>query len=959
MAAVDGSIRIDTKLDTNKAEKGVGSLYSSIGKLGKLLASVFAISAIVSFTKSSVAAYKTQLEAEQQITTVLKNRYNATQDVIDSIYDLTAAQQAQGVIGDEVQMAGLKTLASYVSDIEDLKTLTESMNDTLAFQFGFDATGENASQIAKAMGNSISTGTVTQLKRLGIAIDDATAKEFLLANESERVAILQKAIAERVGGANEALAKTPYGRIVQLKNAWGDFKEQIGKAATNIASIFVPALTSCLRVLTQMADKLIDISSALQSVFLGEQSNSAITDTAEEAAEAEDKLAESIEGVGDAIAGNLAGFDELNIMQSATAEEADDSTSTGGITVGEESEINPELISSAEKLKGVLEPIVSLLKELAIDIGGGLRELKNNILIPIFELLASHLKFITSSLQTIYDGAIKPIANAIAQNILPRIKESIELNKELFEKLQPLATLLIEKITPAIKSIGTALSVMAGGAMGKALTVLRLFGTTLIDLITALTSGGDVSGVLADFGNKASTIISNIVDSIATYLPKIAEFASKLIETIATGIANNLPKLVEAALGIIEKLAGALLSAENINRITESATAIITALVSGVANALPQLADAAVNIVKSLCEFLCKSDTIKLILNAAITLIKSLVQAIINCAPTLIKAAVQLITTLALGLIDCIPQLVEAAITLVVSLAEALCTAEMLNTIIDAGITIILALANSILDCIPQIIEAGVNLLLSLVGYLTSPETIQTLIEVGIRLVLSLIEGLIQAIPKLIAAIPQLISAIWNAFTNTNWLELGGNILKGIGNGIKNAITGVVDTAKNACKSIWNGIKNFFGIHSPSTLMRDTVGNYIAEGIGEGFEDEMTDVGKDMETALHDSVDLDALADSIDLSGKITLPKFDTNAAIPYKVACAICEEKGNTLNEIRNAVEAIEDDVTEIKNGEGKSGEVVITVTDANGNVKAKKTVELARRENLKAGKTIIPVGT
>ncbi len=959
MAAVDGSIRIDTKIDTSKAEKGVGSLYSAIGKLGKLIASVFAISTIVNFTKSSVTAYKTQLEAEQQLTTVLQNRYNATQDVIDSIYDLTAAQQAQGVIGDEVQMAGLKTLASYVSNVEDLKALTESMNDTLAFQYGFDATGENASQVAKAMGNSISTGTVTQLRRLGIAIDDATAKEFSLASESERVAILQKVIAERVGGTNEALAKTPYGRIVQLKNAWGDFKEQIGEAATNIASIFVPALTTVLRALTKVADKLIDISNALQSVFLGGVSNSAITDTAAEAAEAEDDLAESIEGVGDAIAGNLAGFDDLNIMQSATSEETDDSTSAGGTTVGEESEIDPELISSAEKLKEVLEPIISLLKELVSDVGGGLKELKNNILVPIFELLSSGLKFITSSLQTIYDGAIKPLANAIAQNILPRIKEFIEYGKELFEELKPLATLLIEKITPAIKNIGTALSLIVGGALSKALTVIRLLGTSLTELITAFTSGGDVGGALAGVGNTVLTVISNIVDSITTYLPKIAEFAGKLIETVATGIADKLPQLVEAALGIIEKLVEALLSEENINRIAECATAIIKSLVSSIASALPKLADAAVNIIKSLCNFLCKSNTIKLILNAAITLIKSLVQALIDSAPTLIDAAIQLIETLVLGLLDCIPQLVEAAVQLIISLAEALCSADLLNTIIDAALTIIITLVNSLLDCLPQIIEAGVNLILALVECLTDPETLQKIIEVGIQLIFSIIDGLIQAIPQLIEAIPQIISAIWDAFTNINWLELGGNILKGIGNGIKNAVTSVVDAAKNACKSIWSGIKNFFGINSPSALMRDTVGNYIAEGIGEGFEDEMTDVGKDMEKSLQDSVDLDALADSIDLSGKITLPKFDTNAAIPYKVTCEICEENGNTLNEIRNAVEAIEDDVSEIKNSEGKSGEVVITVTDANGNVKAKKTVELARRENLKAGKTIIPVGT
>ena len=45
-------------------------------------------------------------------------------------------------------------------------------------------------------------------------------------------------------------------------------------------------------------------------------------------------------------------------------------------------------------------------------------------------------------------------------------------------------------------------------------------------------------------------------------------------------------------------------------------------------------------------------------------------------------------------------------------------------------------------------------------------------------------------------------------------------------------------------------IKGFFGIHSPSRLMRDEVGKYLAMGIGVGFEDEMGAVSKQMQDAM-------------------------------------------------------------------------------------------------------------
>jgi len=52
-----------------------------------------------------------------------------------------------------------------------------------------------------------------------------------------------------------------------------------------------------------------------------------------------------------------------------------------------------------------------------------------------------------------------------------------------------------------------------------------------------------------------------------------------------------------------------------------------------------------------------------------------------------------------------------------------------------------------------------------------------------------------------------------------------------------------------------DGIKSFFGIKSPSRLMKDQVGTYLAEGIGVGFEDTMTDVSRDMADAIPTNFD--------------------------------------------------------------------------------------------------------
>ena len=68
-------------------------------------------------------------------------------------------------------------------------------------------------------------------------------------------------------------------------------------------------------------------------------------------------------------------------------------------------------------------------------------------------------------------------------------------------------------------------------------------------------------------------------------------------------------------------------------------------------------------------------------------------------------------------------------------------------------------------------------------------------------------------------------------------VSIGSDIVKGVWNGI----TGMGTWLKNKISGFFGGIvdgaKKALGIHSPSRVMRDQVGKYIAEGIGVGIEE--------------------------------------------------------------------------------------------------------------------------
>lgn len=84
-------------------------------------------------------------------------------------------------------------------------------------------------------------------------------------------------------------------------------------------------------------------------------------------------------------------------------------------------------------------------------------------------------------------------------------------------------------------------------------------------------------------------------------------------------------------------------------------------------------------------------------------------------------------------------------------------------------------------------------------------------------------------------------------------LSIGSDIVHGIWNGISGAAGWLADKVSSFASGILDGMKDALGIHSPSRLFRDQVGKYIAQGIGEGFTDEMGSVVNQMQDAMPDA----------------------------------------------------------------------------------------------------------
>lgn len=172
-----------------------------------------------------------------------------------------------------------------------------------------------------------------------------------------------------------------------------------------------------------------------------------------------------------------------------------------------------------------------------------------------------------------------------------------------------------------------------------------------------------------------------------------------------------------------------------------------------------------------------------------------------NVGPQLLQTGIDLLGKLGEGLVTGIPQLLAQALPVAASLASGL--RENAGQLVDAGIQFILNLATGLMNGLPTMIAYLPGIVSDIAGIIN--DNAPKLLTAGVQLIVTLGQGLIQAIPALVENIPQILMAVANVITAFNWLNLGGNIIKLLGNGIK----GMKGALTSGFKSVLDGGINY------------------------------------------------------------------------------------------------------------------------------------------------------
>jgi phage-related protein len=323
-----------------------------------------------------------------------------------------------------------------------------------------------------------------------------------------------------------------------------------------------------------------------------------------------------------------------------------------------------------------------------------------------------------------------------------------------------------------------AQNLMADLALGENITAdMEMLGQTVSSFL--------VGNFLPMLGNIFSGIPTLIDGVFTALLPQLADKGMQLITSLSDGITTSLP-------GMLQK------GYEIVNNIT-----------TGVMTALPEFLNSA---NESATEFL---------------------STITERLPELLDKGIEMLSNIVSGIISNLPALIESAGSMVNTFANFIF--ENLPTIQQKGVEMLGSVAQGVLNNLPALLNALVNVLTQFLATITN--NLPQMLQKGIEIIGQVAAGIINAIPTVLSACKDVIDNILNKFKDTDWKQIGKNIIEGIKQGIVNAAHMIYDAIRDVAEKALDTVTDFFDIGSPSKLMANEVGRWIPAGIAVGIED--------------------------------------------------------------------------------------------------------------------------
>ena len=332
-----------------------------------------------------------------------------------------------------------------------------------------------------------------------------------------------------------------------------------------------------------------------------------------------------------------------------------------------------------------------------------------------------------------------------------------------------------------------------------------------------------ILGDAADLYRETNAEVIRATDANAAWEATLADVGGAL-EPIITDVkllgASLLGELTPGITGVTDALRGLINGEEGAaEEVGQAFSALLNTLLSKVIELLPGF------------------------LNTALSLLPSLVTTILSMIPTIVET-----------LLSGIPQILAGAVQLLMAILDAV--PRILPPLGEALPLIVLSIVDTLVAAIPQLLEGAFQFLMAIVGAIplliaelvrrlpTILDTIlfgilgfiPTLIDGAVKLFFSILEAIPEIIAALNESLPSIIATIVTFLIKSipELIKAGYQLMSGLVDGMLNFdIKGAISKVG---KSVVDGFKKIFDIHSPSRVMAG-LGELLDEGLAVGITD--------------------------------------------------------------------------------------------------------------------------
>lgn len=423
----------------------------------------------------------------------------------------------------------------------------------------------------------------------------------------------------------------------------------------------------------------------------------------------------------------------------------------------------------------------------------------------------------------------------------------LQIVPRLAEELPKVGSLLMDSLSESLNS-GKLNELMAVGG--------QIVSSLAMGVIQA------IPGIIT----AAAQVITSFGDNINSCIPQLISFGGEILQALFNGMVQLLPVAGSFVLSFITELYNQLTA--HGPGLLQKGYELLNNLITGFLQAIPEALPKILDFVQGIGDKLAEAAPI--LIQKGFELLGQLVEGIISAIPILIERVPEIISTFAniindnfptilakgvellgqflLGILQAIPTLVANIPKIVSAIVDVIQAFNWLSL----GTKIITFFKDGIMGMVGVVKNAGTSVYNAIKNVIANlPSNLK---NIGKSAISDLGGAIRSGLSVVKNAASSIVSGIVNTITSLpgQMVSIGKNIIRGLWNGISDMTGWIIDKIGGFADSVVDSICSFFGIHSPSTLMKKLVGKNLALGVGVGFEDNIPD--EEMTSSLYDSM---------------------------------------------------------------------------------------------------------